>query len=58
MGGIGKPAVAPDPAAIANAVYDAVGIWLYEMPFTPDRVLAALGASGTSTVEPTASPAG
>jgi CO/xanthine dehydrogenase Mo-binding subunit len=35
------------PAAIANAVYDAVGIRLYEMPFTPDRVLAAFKAEGT-----------
>jgi hypothetical protein len=47
-----------NPAAIANAVYDAVGIRLYEMPFTPERVLAALGASEQSRVEPTESPAG
>jgi hypothetical protein len=31
----------------ANAVYDAVGIRLYEMPFTPSRVLAAFKAEGT-----------
>jgi len=30
--------------AIANAVYDAVGIRLREVPFTPERVLAALRA--------------
>ena len=28
--------------AIANAIYDAVGVRLYTAPFTPDRVLAAL----------------
>jgi 4-hydroxybenzoyl-CoA reductase subunit alpha len=28
--------------AIANAIYDAVGIRLHEAPFTPERVLAAL----------------
>jgi 4-hydroxybenzoyl-CoA reductase subunit alpha len=28
--------------AIANAIYDAVGIRLHECPFTPERVLAAL----------------
>jgi len=28
--------------AIANAIYDAVGIRLHESPFTPERVLAAL----------------
>jgi 4-hydroxybenzoyl-CoA reductase subunit alpha len=30
--------------AIANAIYDAVGIRLREAPFTPERVLAALRA--------------
>jgi CO/xanthine dehydrogenase Mo-binding subunit len=30
------------PAAIANAIYDAVGVRLYEMPFSAERVLAAL----------------
>jgi 4-hydroxybenzoyl-CoA reductase subunit alpha len=28
--------------AIANAIYDAVGVRLHESPFTPERVLAAL----------------
>jgi 4-hydroxybenzoyl-CoA reductase subunit alpha len=30
--------------AIANAIYDAVGIRLREAPFTPERILAALRA--------------
>ena len=30
--------------AIANAIYDAVGVRLRESPFTPERVLAALRA--------------
>jgi hypothetical protein len=30
------------PPAIANAIHDAVGVWITEMPATPDRVLAAL----------------
>lgn len=42
MGGIGEPIVSPVTAAVSNAVYDAVGIRLREVPFTPDRVLAAL----------------
>jgi CO/xanthine dehydrogenase Mo-binding subunit len=46
ISGVGEPAVAPVPAAVAAAVYDAVGVWLYEMPFTPERVLAALQAAG------------
>ena len=44
MGGVGEPMVSPVSAAVANAIYDAVGIRLRELPFTPDRVLAALAA--------------
>jgi 4-hydroxybenzoyl-CoA reductase subunit alpha len=47
--------------AIANAIYDAVGIRLHECPFTPERVLAALRAKRnakalnlTEGVDPTA----
>jgi len=47
--------------AIANAIYDAVGIRLHESPFTPERVLAALRAKKkakslnlTEGVDPTA----
>ena len=35
-------ALAATIPAIANAIYDAVGIRLHESPFTPERVLAAL----------------
>ena len=34
--------------AIANAIYDAVGVRLHEAPFTPERVLAALRAKKRS----------
>ena len=34
--------------AIANAIYDAVGVRLHESPFTPERVLAALRAKKTA----------
>jgi 4-hydroxybenzoyl-CoA reductase subunit alpha len=47
--------------AIANAIYDAVGVRLRESPFTPERVLAALRAKKsqkkiemTEGVDPTA----
>lgn len=33
------------PPAIANAVYDAVGVWLTSVPFTPDKVFSALSGS-------------
>ena len=39
--GAGEAAQGPTPAAIANAVFDAVGARLREIPFTPDRVRAA-----------------
>jgi CO/xanthine dehydrogenase Mo-binding subunit len=44
MQGIGEPAVYEVPPAVSNAVYDAIGVRLREMPFTPDKVLAALQA--------------
>jgi 4-hydroxybenzoyl-CoA reductase subunit alpha len=34
--------------AIANAIYDAVGVRLHESPFTPERVLAALRAKNNA----------
>jgi nicotinate dehydrogenase subunit B len=40
--GIGEGAQGPIPAAIANAVFDTVGIRLRKIPFTPERVKAAL----------------
>ena len=44
-GGIGEPATIPTSAAIANAVYNAIGVRIRELPMTPARVLAALGAA-------------
>jgi CO/xanthine dehydrogenase Mo-binding subunit len=44
MQGLNEPAVCPVSAAISNAVYDAVGVRLRDLPFTPDRVQAALQA--------------
>lgn len=41
--GIGEPANVATAAAIANAVYNAIGARLYELPMTPDKVLTALG---------------
>jgi len=40
--GMGEASLLPTSAAIANAIYDAVGIRLTELPFTPDKVIAAL----------------
>jgi xanthine dehydrogenase YagR molybdenum-binding subunit len=40
--GIGEPPTIPTSAAIANAVYNAIGVRMRELPMTPDRVLNAL----------------
>lgn len=40
--GAGEPTAAVVPSAIANAIYDAVGVRMRSVPFTPDKVLAAL----------------
>lgn len=42
MLGAGEAAQNPTPAAIANAIYDAVGIRLRDIPFTPEKVRAGL----------------
>ena len=45
--GVGEAASAPVPAALGNAVFDATGVRLREVPFRPERVKAALaGARG------------
>ena len=40
--GAGELSTVPVPAAIASAIFDAVGAKLREAPFTPNRVLAAM----------------
>jgi len=40
--GIGEQAVIPTAPAILNAIYDAVGVRIYKVPATPDRVRAAI----------------
>jgi xanthine dehydrogenase YagR molybdenum-binding subunit len=41
--GIGEPATVPTAGAIANAVANAIGVRVYNLPITPAKVLAALG---------------
>jgi CO/xanthine dehydrogenase Mo-binding subunit len=40
--GVGEVPIVPPCAAIANAIYDAVGVRLYELPMSPPKVCAAL----------------
>jgi xanthine dehydrogenase molybdenum-binding subunit len=40
--GIGEPGCVPTAPAIANAIYNAVGVRIKDLPITPERVLAAI----------------
>ena len=40
--GAGEPPIIPTSAAIANAIYDAIGVRFYDAPITRDKILDAL----------------
>lgn len=40
--GIGEPGCVPTAPAIANAICDAIGVRITDLPITPERVLAAI----------------
>ena len=40
--GVGEPGLVPTAPAIGNAVYDAIGVRIRDLPITPDKILAAL----------------
>jgi len=42
--GVGEPPIVPAPAAIANAIEDATGVRLTELPMTPERIALAIAA--------------
>ncbi|MCH7781481.1 xanthine dehydrogenase family protein molybdopterin-binding subunit [candidate division KSB1 bacterium] len=48
MKGIGEPIRVGLPAAIANAVYNASGVRIRDLPITPDKILNALRLEGGS----------
>lgn len=42
--GVGEPPIVPAPAALANAIYRAVGVRLTKLPMTPEAVFWAIQA--------------
>ena len=42
--GVGEACLIPPKAAIANAIYDAVGVRMTELPMSPGKVLDSLNA--------------
>jgi CO/xanthine dehydrogenase Mo-binding subunit len=52
--GTGEAAQGPTPGAIGNAIRDAIGVRLYDLPFTPDKVKAAVLGQVTQRGKPAA----
>ncbi len=44
--GLGEPGLAPTPAAIGNAVANAIGTRIYDLPLSPERVYWAIQKKG------------
>ena len=40
--GVGEPPIMPPVALIANAVYDAVGVRILDLPITPEKIVRAI----------------
>jgi hypothetical protein len=56
---VGQGPLLPVPPAVANAVYDAVGVRIDEVPITPEKVLKAIkdkARGGTGRYGPTSFP--
>jgi CO/xanthine dehydrogenase Mo-binding subunit len=41
--GMGELAISPTAPAIANAIHDALGVWINSLPMTKGKILSALG---------------
>jgi CO/xanthine dehydrogenase Mo-binding subunit len=39
--GVGEANIIPPPAALANAIHNAIGVWMHELPMNPGAVLSA-----------------
>lgn len=46
--GVGEPPIIPTAPAIANAVYDAIGVRIRDLPLTRERLLEAIGRQNLS----------
>jgi CO/xanthine dehydrogenase Mo-binding subunit len=44
--GVGELPMDVGAPAVVAAIHDATGVWIHDLPATPERILAALGATG------------
>jgi xanthine dehydrogenase molybdenum-binding subunit len=44
--GMGEPGLIPVAPAIANAIYNAIGVTINDLPITPEKILQALEKKG------------
>ena len=49
--GVGEPGLVPTAPALGNAIHDAVGVRIKDLPITPEKVLAALKAKEEASKE-------
>jgi hypothetical protein len=47
--GVGEPTLVPTAAAILNAIYNAVGVRIYSLPATAEKVYSAIKAKRAQT---------
>jgi len=40
--GVGEPGLVPTAPALANAIFDAIGVRIRDLPITPEKIVAAL----------------
>jgi xanthine dehydrogenase molybdenum-binding subunit len=45
--GVAEPGLVPTAPAIANAIYNAIGVRIRDLPITPEKVLTALQTQKT-----------
>jgi xanthine dehydrogenase molybdenum-binding subunit len=53
--GVGEVGIVPPMAAVANAIYQAVGVRMFELPMSPPRLLRRIFENRNATVEEQAS---
>lgn len=46
--GVGEVPIVPPPAALANAIYRAIGVRMNVLPMSPGRIVAAMGSNGAN----------